>query len=177
MESYNRPAQSTGVQNNHMILVQEEPRGASQLIEVPVTQNGVSRVMFPDIQQLRSTTSEIVIIKAIRLITPAVLTNAPTSGNATSPLTELKKISITIYSEGWERGQLIPVFVLNDISDGSAPFRFHPTKFANWKNVDWSKSYLQFSNGTVSAGQPYSVLFDVEYLKLNNLGKIIEGAS
>jgi hypothetical protein len=166
-------------QEQKIILVQEEPRDASQLVEIPVNTAGISRVAIPDIQQLRSMVNQSIIIKGIRLITDNVLTNAPTNGSINAPLAELQKISLTLYSEGWERGQLIPVLVLNDISGDAAgvPFRFHPTKFANWKNVDWSKSYLQFSNGTTSADTPYTVLLDVEYLKLDAQGKAIEGAS
>lgn len=165
--------------SREIILVQEEPRDASQLVEVPVTANGLTRVAIPDIQQLRSMVNQMIVIKGIRIITDNILTNAPTNGAITAPLAELQKMSLTLYSEGWERGQLIPILVLNDLSgDGTGvPFRFHPTKFNNWKNVDWSKSYLQFSNGTSSAGSPYTVLFDVQYLKLDAQGRAIEGAS
>lgn len=159
--------QSYNVPIKDIVLVQEEPRNASQTVEVPITANGVTRVQIPDIQQLRSQGDQIIVIKGIRLITPAVLTNAPISGFTVSPLTELQKISLTLYSDGWERGQLIPLLVLNDLfTEGSGiPYRQNPTKFSNWKNVDWSKSYLQFSNGTVSAGANYAVCFDVEYMK------------
>lgn len=156
--------------NQSVILVQEEPRNASILVDVPVPTAGVSRVQIPDIQQLRNQGNQVIVIKGIRLITANILTNAPLSGNATSPIAELQKISLTLYSQGWERGQLIPILVLNDMSgDGGAtiPFRFFPTKFSNWVNVDWSKSYLQWSNGTVAAATPYSVLFDVEYVRYN----------
>jgi hypothetical protein len=163
-----------------VILVQEEPRGPSQLVEVQVTSNGLTRVNFPDIQQLRSMVGQRIIIKGMRLITDNVLTKAPLSGNTTAPIAELKKIALTIYCQGWEKGQLIPVLTLNDVSgDGGAsiPYRMFPTKFSNWENVDWSKSYLQFSNGTSSANAPYSVLFDIEYVKLDSSGAEILGAS
>lgn len=165
---------------DRVILVQEEPRGPSQLVEVAVTANGLTRVNFPDIQQLRSQVGQNIIIKGIRLVAANVLTNAPLSGNATAPIAELQKLSLTLYCQGWEKGQLIPVLTLNDMSgDGGAtvPYRMNPTKLANWTNVDWSKSYLQFSNGTVSANSPYSVLFDVEYVKLDSQGNEILGAS
>lgn len=155
--------------NSGIILVQEEPRNASQQVEVPVTANGLTRVQFPDVQQLRNQGNQVIVIKGIRLINATVLTNAPLSGNTIAPLAELQKISMTLYSEGWERGQLIPVLVLNDIftQGGNIPYRQFPTKFSSWRNVDWSKSYLQWSNGTVSAGATYSVLFDVEYVRYN----------
>jgi hypothetical protein len=173
---------TTGMNNGlqkQVYLVQEEPRDASQLVEIPVTANGLTRVPIPDQQQLRSLVDRTVVIKGIRLISTDVLTNAPLTGGINAPTTELVKISLVLYSMGWERGQLIPLLLLNDISGGAAgatPFRFHPTKFNNWRNVDWTKSYLQFSNGQFSAGSPYTVLFDVEYLKIDASGKPIEGA-
>lgn len=172
------PKAFTQQNGKDIILVQEEPRNASQLIEIPITQNGVSRVQIPDIQQLRNQSDQTVVIKSLRLITPSVLSFAPVSGNAVAPLTELVKLSLTLYSEGWERGQLIPLLVLNDIfTEGSGvPYRQFPTRFANWKNVDWSKSYVQYSNGTGgAAGQPYSIVFDCEYMKFNLLGNPIAG--
>lgn len=163
----NQVSRGVNVPAPSMILVQEEPRNASQLVEVNVITAGVTRVQIPDIQQLRSQGDQLIVIKGIRLITNQVLTNAPISGNVVATLAELQKISLTLYSDGWERGQLIPLLVLNDMfAEGSGiPYREFPTKFSNWKNVDWSKSYLQYSNGTVSAAVPYTVCFDIEYLK------------
>lgn len=167
------------MENGQIIFVQEEPRGASQLIEVPVTGNGLQRVQFPDVQQLRSLINQRIIIKEIRLITPAVLTNGPITGLASAPVTELQKLSLVIYCEGWEKAQFLPVLVLNDMTvpGGTAPHRYSGTRFNNWSNVDWSKTYLQFSNGTSSAGSPYCVMLDVVYLKLNAKGGEIIGPS
>lgn len=165
--------------DSRVILVQEEPRGPSQLIEIPVTQNGLGRVNLPDIQQLRSQVGQVIIIKGLKLIPPTVLTNAPTLGGPNAPLTELVKMTLTIYCEGWEKGQLIPILTLNDffIEGSGTPYRMNPTKFADWKNVDWSKTYLQFANGTVSAGTPYNVLIDVDYIKLDAQNQEIIGPS
>lgn len=151
-----------------IILVQEEPRGPSQLIEIPVTLNGSTKIVFPDIQQLRSDETQRIVIKSMRLITADVLTNAMITSGVNAVFTELQKISMVIYSEGWEKGQLIPLLTLNDMTyAGSAfPHRYHQTRFANWQKVDWSKSYLQYANGQVSAGAPYIIMFDVEYSRL-----------
>jgi len=161
---------------DRLIFVQEAPRDASQLIEVPVPNNNVQRVQFPDVQQLRSLVNQIIIVKEIRLITVDTLTNAPIGGQPNAPTTELQKMTLVIYCEGWEKAQLMPVLILNDV-ENTAPHRFTGTRFNNWENVDWSKTYLQFSNGTVSAGAPYAVLFDVVYLKLDGDGKEIVGPS
>jgi len=144
-----------------MILVNEEPRGPSELIEIPVTANGVTRINIPDIQQLRSQQGQVIIVKGIRTITAKVLTNAPITGSVVSPIAELRKASLVLYADGWEKGHLIPLLTMVDEADADAttattiPYRFKTTKFDDWKNVDWSKSYIQFSNGTVSATQPY----------------------
>lgn len=75
-----------------IILVQDEPRGPSQLIEVQVTANGVGRLVFPDVPQLRSTIDQTIVIKQIRLITPEVLVRGPISGLVGAPVAELQKI-------------------------------------------------------------------------------------
>lgn len=153
---------------DRVILVQEEPRGPSQLVEIPVGINGLARVPFPDIQQLRSDTSQIIVIKAMRLITADVLTHGMINAGVTAPVAELQKISVVLYAEGWEKGQLIPLLTFNDMTlpAGTIPHRYHQQRLNNWEKVDWSKSYLQFANGTVSANAPYVVMFDVEYTRL-----------
>lgn len=152
--------------NRDMILLQEEPRGASQLIEIPVA-GALTKVVIPVVQQLQNNTDQIVVIKALRLITDAVLTNAPTQGGINAPVGEITKMTLTIYSEGWEKGNLIPLATLNDIfTEGSQiPWRQRTMRLADWANVDWNKSFLQFANGTVPAGAPYTVILEAEYIR------------
>lgn len=161
------------------VIVQEEPRGPSVLIEVNVPNNGSQRIPFPDISQLRSTIDQKIIIKCLRLISAEVLTNGIISANVTAPATELQKMAITIYAEGWEKGQTIPILTFNDFrfTTGAIPFRYSSTRFSDWVNVDWPKSYIQFANGTTSAGAPYVVLLDCEYVRLDAQNNIIQGAS
>lgn len=161
-----------------IILVQEEPRGASQLIEIPVKTNGLQRIPFPDVQQLRSTIDLTIILKMLRLIVPSVLSTAPTIGGVNAPLTELVKMVLVLYCEGWEKGFMIPILTLNDMNGGATPtpHRFSSTRMDNWKNVDWSKSYILLGNGSLTAGAPYTVLLDAEYLRLDAQGKEVIGA-
>lgn len=161
-----------------MLLVQEEPRGASQLIEIPVS-GALTKVVIPVVQQLQNNTSQIIVIKALRLITVDVLTNAPTLGGVNAPTTELQKMTLTLYCEGWEKGQLIPILSLNDtFAEGTGtPTRFKTTRFDNWQNVDWNKSFIQFANGTVPVGGPYNVILEAEYVRLNKNGQVIVGPS
>jgi len=161
------------------VLVNEEPRGPSVLIEINVQTNGQQRVPFPDISQLRSTAYQSIIIKGMRLISIEVLTNGIISNNPNAPITELPKMAVTLYAEGWEKGQTIPLLTLNDMNftTGAIPFRQKPTRFDNWVNVDFPKSYLQYANGTLSANAPYVVLIDCEYVRLDAQGQLIQGPS
>jgi hypothetical protein len=170
--------------NEKLILVMEEPRGPSQLVEVPVTIAGSQKVQLPDVQQLRSYINQDIVVKAIRLISAKVLANAPIGGQANATLAELRKISLVIYCEGWEKAQLIPILSLNDMADADSanattiPYRNRTTRFDDWRNVDWSKSFLQYSNGSGgAAGVPYAVILEVEYQKFNPQGIPIVGPS
>lgn len=158
-------------------MLQEEPRGPSILMEIPVATNGLGRVPLPDTAQLRSTTDVKVVLKAIRLIVDPVLTNSVLVAGVTAPFAELQKMSLTIYAEGWEKGQSIPILTLNDLNTpGTAiPFKQSPTYFDNWTSVDWPKSYISYSNGTVSAGTPYVVLLDIQYIRLNAEERVMYG--
>lgn len=165
--------------HDRIILVQEEPRGPSQLIEIPVT-NGKGKVTFPDVQQLRSQANQVIVIKAIRLITIDLLTNGVITGFVNAPIAELQKMSLVIYCEGWEKAQYLPILELNDttVPGGTAPHRYHQTRFNNWQNVDWSKTFIQFSNGTTSSTDDgYVVMLDVEYIKLDASNSEIIGPS
>jgi hypothetical protein len=162
-----------------VVTLEDAPRGPSILIEVPVTVNGQQRVPFPDTAQLRSTIGQTIIIKGLRLVPDAVLTNGILNASVTSPLAELQKMAITIYAEGWEKGQSIPILELNDflIPGTFMPNRFRSTYLDNWRNVDWPKSYIQYANGTLSAGAPYVVLIDCLYIKLDANGNEIKASS
>lgn len=164
-----------------IMLVQEEPRGPSILVEIPVTGVG-QKVKLPDVQQLRSQEGQVIIIKAIRLITVKVLAGAVTLTMPNAPLAELINMTLTLYSEQWLKGENIPILVLNDMVDSDStaattiPFRNKATRFNDWRNVDWAQSYLLFANGFIPT-PPYAVLLDVEYIKLDAKGNPIMGPS
>jgi hypothetical protein len=164
---------------NQSVYLLEEPRGPSIIVEVPVTLNGQGRIPFPDVAQLRSTESQKIILKGMKLITDGILTNGVLNPGVTAPIAELQKMSIVLYCEGWEKGQFIPVLFLNDaeIPGTTIPFRHQGTYFDNWVNVDWPKSYIQTCNGTLTANQPYVVMFEVYYVKLDGQGNEIKRAS
>lgn len=149
------------------------------LMEVIVDTNGQAKVTLPVLATLRNDTTQNIVIKGINLITAEVLARAPVKGSVNAPLAELQKMTLVLYSQGWLKGLNIPVLRLNDQATpgGTFPHRYHPTKFNNWTQVDWEQSYLQYSNGSVSANAPYTVIFEIEYLKLNVHGGEINGLS
>lgn len=163
-----------------IVYMRQEPRGPSELVEIPVTINGSMRIPIPDVQQLRSTVDQKIIIKGIRLVPPIMLTNGIINNNVNAPITEAVKCVLVLYSQGWEKGHYIPLTSLNDCSSNTVPTPGVTAKtyFDNWKNVDWSKSFVLFGNGTGgAAGVPYVFMLDVEYIKLDADNKLIEGAS
>lgn len=166
------------VSKPNIILAQEEPRGPSQLIELAVPAQTLTIVQFPTIQNLQNQTDQIIIIKALRLIPDTVLTKGPLLGFNNAVLSELQKCSLVLYSDGWLKGQLIPLASLIDVfTEGSGlPWRAKTSRFDNWQNVDWSKSFIQYSNSTTSSGAAYEFIFEVEYQKFrkNKDGILIE---
>jgi hypothetical protein len=164
-----------------IILVQEEPRGASQLLECPVVA-GATKQRLPDNNQLRSVVGQTIIIKGIRLITDKVLADAVNFALPNAILADLVNMVLVLYCEGWERAQMIPLLVLNDMADGDAaaattiPYRNKATKFDNWRSVDWAKSFFQFTNGN-AASTDFAVIFDIEYVKLDSNNQPIVGPS
>lgn len=167
--------------NNEIILVQEEPRIASILIEIQVPAN-VQRVQFPDVQQLRSTPNQQIILKSLSLVSPKVLSHGILSGTVNAPVADLQACSVVVYSMGWERAQYIPVLFLNNTadSDGTAattiPYKNVAPRFDNWQSVSWDKCYLQFANGQPSSGA-FCVMFEVQYVKIDPNGAVINVAS
>lgn len=159
------------------IIFQEEPRGPSVLLEIRVAENGLQRVPFPDTNQLKTTPDRVIVMKMMRLITPDVAVGGVLKAGVTSPLTELQKMFVTIYCDGWEKATSIPILTLNDtmIPAGLIPGRQRQTNFDDWKGISWDKTYLQFANGQVSANAPYVVLFDIQYVKLDVKGQQIVG--
>lgn len=150
------------------MLVQEQPRGASELVEIPVAASSAGRVTIPDVPQLRNQGDQVVLIKTVRLISAKVLSYGPVTGTATMVLADLKKCSLVLYSRGWEKGHFIPLLTLNDVvdSDGTSattiPFRNHATVLDNWSDVDWNKSYINVANGQTISGACV-VILEVEY--------------
>lgn len=158
-----------------VILVQEEPRGPSMLVERAIL-TGQSQISFLDVPELRNSPSKRVIIKAIRVTVPGLVAAPLSVGTVIAPLTELQKIYLNIYCEGWIKAQAIPILELNDVFiEGSGiPFRTASTRFNNWENLDWSKTQIQYGQGQTAAID-FTLQLDVEYVSIDANGNEIIG--
>lgn len=165
---------------DNIIIAQASPRPASQLVEIQIPVGAGQRVAFPDIQQLRSVGDLIIVLKAMRLIVADVLTHGVISGVANATLAELRKITLVLYCEGWEKAQYIPLLTLNDMqgtnTGAQGAHNFALTQFDDWQKVDWNKSYFQYANGQSPAGTPYCIMLDVQYLRVWTNGQPVVGA-
>lgn len=164
---------------DQFVYLKEEPRGPSELVEIPVNANGLNRIPVPDQPLLRSTANVVVVVKSIRCIVPGVLTGGILQAQNTAPIAELQKMSLTLYAQGWEKGHYIPLLTLNDVQDqtNNPPHRYTQTNFDNWENIAWDKCYLQLAANQVTANSPYVVLLDVCYIKLDQYKNEIKGSS
>lgn len=164
---------------NQLILVQEEPRGPSELVEVEIDSATKQRFPFPDVEQLRNQEGQRVVIKGLRLITADTLTTGILTGQPNAATTELQKMTLVLYSDGWEKMHTMPVLIANDMAvpGGNTPHRYAAVKLDNWQGVQWQKCYIQFANGTLPVNPPYVVMFDVDYIKLDKNNQPINGPS
>lgn len=158
-----------------VIVVQEEPRGPSMLVQVAVAA-GQGEVSFKTVPELLNSPSKRVIIKGIRVVVPGLVVAPADVGTVLAPLTELQKMYLNIYCEGWQKAQLTPILTFNDVFiEGSGiPMRFASTRLNNWENLDWSKTKIVFAQGTVAVGD-YTVVLDVDYVNIDNAGLEIIG--
>lgn len=159
------------------VVYQQEPLANYWLIEIPVPAQAVTSVAIPTQNWLRSTNGKIVIIKSLELVTAKTLAKAPVSGATNATLAELLKASLTLYSDGWERLQYVPLLRLNSLHDSDSavattiPFTQEVQK-TDFRSVEWEKSKINF-NGA-SSGSAYSILIGIQYLVVDGQGKVIK---
>lgn len=131
-----------------------------QSVEIPVLEGASQKIMIGDRPELRATSTQRVAIKGIEVVTAAVSPTTPL-GDTTAPLTELKKASLVLNVGGLESIFQIPLLKLNRVNDGTSPYSPNPVQFEDLPDVNWSKSYIQFSSAPVG---PYSFLLGVDYV-------------
>jgi hypothetical protein len=129
--------------------------------------NTALRIPFPDIPQLRSDTTQDVIIRSIDTYSvesmPADPNNNPLPTNA-----QLLKCFLTLYIQQEESVKFMPaVKFLNIYNAASAAAYFYTDELVQTENlmVDWTKSYLTLSSSLANGGLLVFVL-GVAYQRL-----------
>lgn len=137
-----------------------------ELVEITINANQAGRFYFESQPQLRNQSDQIITIKKISVYTTETYANSQVT-NAVPGMapTEMPKAVLTLYVNGEERIKSFPLAELNNISDGTSPFQQEIETLADLQNVDWSKSYVQFS--AAAAGTPYVIPFGVSYVRFN----------
>jgi hypothetical protein len=131
-------------------------------IELQIPTGAPTKVMFPDLPNLRNQSDQAILIKYLEIFTATVVPTTP-NGAANAPIAELKKAVVVLYVNGEESIYRIPLLKLNRLNDFANPYQDKHEDFEDLKNVDWAKSYILFASAP--ANTPYSILFGVSYLK------------
>jgi len=162
------------------VYIQQEPVDNWTLVEIPIPAQAVNRQAVPDQLMLKSYPDHFVTVKSIEVITAKQLTNAVLNNGANAARAEIIKATLVLYCDGWEKVQYIPLSRLIATYDADAatattiPFMQNPTTFENLRNVDWTKSYIQYANGLNSSGAAYVFILGVKYVIQNNRGEVIK---
>lgn len=136
-----------------------------ELIEMTIPPASLGRVSFATVAQLRNQPDQIIIIKGIDVF--SVLTYGNSQQTATlpgMPVAEVPKAVLVLYVNGEESIKMIPLAKLIHTEDGTTPFQQQVPAFENLANVDFDKSYVQFSVASDNAA--YVIPFGITYLRL-----------
>lgn len=147
-----------------------------EMIETQIpTNSGATRFNFFDQPQLRTDTTQDVIIQGIETFDVNDVTLSP--NNVTLPTkAQLQQAYIVLYVDGEESIYRIPLIQLHRVNNFADPWVQYEEmpKFENLM-VDWTKSYI-FTPSPFSAGvfATFSILLGVHYRKLppGTMGKI-----
>jgi len=138
-----------------------------ELVELPIPTGFTgNQLNFPDIPLLRSDTESDVVILAMRVYTGDVLPLTPAQ-NTTITTEEAQRLYLSLYNSGeFSINQIpLPDMITQYINDSATASMWVPEeKTFDSIQVDWTKSFIQFSAPVT--GLPKSMLFGVTYLRL-----------
>jgi hypothetical protein len=123
-----------------------------QSIEVPVPNGStLTRFFFQDQPQLRNA-----YIKGIQFYTPTVLTATPNTGSTPATLADMKKATLTLYSDNLQVVFNMPILNLNEMNDFTSPFTFNLPEIQDL-TISWVKSYIQLSSAAATTNVAFSL--------------------
>jgi hypothetical protein len=126
-----------------------------ELVSLIIPANNTSlRIPFPDIPQLRSDTTQDVIIRGLEVYSAESMPNDP-NNNPLPTNAQLLKTFLTFYIQQEESVKFIPsVKMLNIYNAASAAAYFYTDELVQAENwmVDWTKSSLNLASSLGNAG-------------------------
>lgn len=134
-----------------------------ELVELPIPAGSTGRITFPTVPQLRNQANQYIVLKGIQIYTVNDYANSQLNNSiAGIALTEVPKCVLVLYVNGEESIKMIPLGRLIQNISGTISY-YNETYFDDLTNVDFDKSYVQFS--AASAGTPYVIPFGIEYIR------------
>ena len=137
-----------------------------ELVELNVPAGtGPGRVTFQTIPQLRNQTDQIIVIKDIEIFTISSYANSQqNSALPGMPVADVPKAVLVLYVNGEESIKMIPLGMLVHVDDFANIYHERIFSFESLVNVDFDKSYVQFSSAVSAA--PYVIPFGISYNRM-----------
>lgn len=136
-----------------------------ELVELTIPANTVGRVNFQTVPQLRNQPDQIIIIRGIKVFPITSYGNSQyTSSIPGFPAADIPKAALVLYINGEESIHYLPLAELINVNDFSSPYQEQISALADLTNVDFDKSYVQFS--TASNAGVYVIPFGISYDRL-----------
>jgi hypothetical protein len=132
-----------------------------ELVSLVIPANNTAlRIPFPDIPQLRSDTTQDVIVRALETFSVESMPN-DYNGNPVVSNANLLKIFLTLYVQQEESTFRLPTIkILNIYNAASAAAYFYTDELTQFENlmVDWTKSYITLASSLANAAQVQFIL-------------------
>jgi hypothetical protein len=136
-----------------------------ELVELTVPALSQGRVTFNTIPQLRNQPDQIIVIKDIDVFPVTVYSNSQQSAAIPGmPVADVKKAVLVLYVNGEESIKMIPLAKLIHVNDFSTAYQENVFGLDSLTNVDFDKSYVQFSVASNAAA--YVIPFGITYVRL-----------
>lgn len=137
-----------------------------EMIEMQVPALSLGRVSFGGpIAQLRNQPDQIIVIKGIEIFPVTSYANSQQTNSLPGlPAADIKKAVLVLYVDGSESIKMIPLVKLIHVNDLAGPFEENSLSFEDLTNVDFDKSYVQFSSASNAAA--YVIPFGISYMRL-----------
>ena len=136
-----------------------------ELVEMTIPAATLGRVNFNTIPQLRNQPDQSIVIKNIEIFSIETYANSQQTNNVPGlPIADLPKCVLVLYVNGEESIKMIPLSKLVHIQGAvGTPFQQIMEGFEDLTNVDFDKSYVQFSSASDAA--IYVIPFGITYIR------------